>query len=68
MSDNTFPQAQQAWTFFEKAAKDNAAAFEAAVDTSLVVTKASLSYAAQLSEQWGKLAAETTRRFTHTGA
>jgi hypothetical protein len=63
MSDNTFPQVQQAWSMFEKVTKDNAAMFEAAVDTSVVMTKASLSYAAQMSEQWGKLATEASRRF-----
>jgi hypothetical protein len=66
MSENTFPQVQQVWSFFEKAAKDNAAAFEAAVDTSVVVTKASLNYAAQMSEQWGKFATEATRRLAKT--
>jgi hypothetical protein len=64
MTETTFPHAQQAWSMFEKAAKNNAAMFEAAVDTSVAVTKASLSYAAQLSEQWSKLATESARRFT----
>jgi len=63
MSESSFPQVQQAVSFFEKATQDNAAAFEAAVDTSLVISKASLSYAALLTEQWGKLATETSRRF-----
>jgi hypothetical protein len=56
----------QASSFFEKAAKDNAAAFEAAVETSLVVTKASFGFAMQLTEQWAKLATEQTRRFVPT--
>jgi len=66
MSESSFPQVQQVWSFFEKASKDNATAFEAAVDTSVVVTKASLDYATLLTEQWGKLATETTRRLTRT--
>jgi hypothetical protein len=66
MSENTFPQAQQVRSIFEKAARDNAATFEAMVDVSVAVTKASLDYAGQVSEQWGKLATETTRRFTKT--
>ncbi len=64
MSENTFPQVQQFVSYFEKAARDNAAAFEAAVDTSLALTKASLNYTVQLSEQWGKFATEASRRFT----
>ena len=52
MSENPFPQVQQMTTFFEKTARDNAAALEAAVDTSVAVTKASLSYAVQLTEEW----------------
>jgi hypothetical protein len=64
MSENTFPQAQHMKSFFEKAAKDNAATFEAMVDASVAMTKASLDYAAQVSEQWGKLATETSRRMT----
>ncbi len=64
MSENAFPQVQQqVLSFFEKATRDHAAAFEAAVETSLVVTKASLDYAALLSEQWGKLATDASRRF-----
>ncbi len=63
MSDNTFPQLQQFASFFEKASRDNQAAFEAAVDTSVVVTKASLSYASELATQWGKLATDNARRF-----
>ncbi len=66
MSENSFPQVQQMTTFFEKTARDNAAALEAAVDTSVAVTKASLSYAVQLTEEWGKLATEATRRFSKT--
>jgi hypothetical protein len=66
MMENTFPQAQQIWTFWEKAAKENAAIVETAIDTSVAVTKASLSVAAQLSEQWGKLATDAARRFTKT--
>jgi len=66
MSENSFPQVQQVWSLFEKAGKDNAAALEAAVDTSLILTKASLNFAAQVSEQWGKLATETARRYSKT--
>ena len=62
MSENTFPQVQHVRSFLEKTAKDNAATFEAMVDASVAVTKASLDYAAQVSEQWGKLATETSRR------
>jgi hypothetical protein len=66
MTENTFPQVQQMWTLWEKAAKENAAALESAIDTSVVMTKASLSYAAQMSEQWTKLATDSARRFTKT--
>jgi hypothetical protein len=55
---------QHVTSFFEKATRDRAAMFEAAVDTSLAVTKASLSYAATLAEQWGKLATEASRTLT----
>ncbi len=64
MSESSFPQVQQMTSFFEKATEENARAFEAAIDTSLALTKASLSYAVLVAEQWGKLAAETTRRFS----
>jgi hypothetical protein len=66
MSEATFPQVQQIWTFWEKTTKENVAAAEAAFDTSVAVTKASFSFATQISEQWGKLAADTARRFTKT--
>ncbi len=66
MSEATFPQVQQIWTFWEKTTKDNVAAMEAAIETSVVVSKASLNFASQVSEQWGKLAADTARRFSKT--
>jgi hypothetical protein len=66
MTENMFPQVQQVWSFWEKAMKDGAAALETVVDTQLAVTKASFSYASQISEQWGKLATEATRRVTKT--
>jgi hypothetical protein len=66
MTDATFPQVQQVMTFWEKAAKENAAAVEAAIETSVAVTKTSLGFAAQMSEQWGKLATDATRRLTRT--
>lgn len=66
MTENTFPQVQQVWAFWEKAAKDNVATLETAIDTSVAVTKATLSVAVQLSEQWGKLATDAARRFTKT--
>jgi hypothetical protein len=66
MTDATFPQVQQVWGFWEKAAKENVAALEAAIDTSVAVTKASLSFASQMSEQWGKLATDAARRFSKT--
>jgi len=64
MSENAVSQMQHTSPFFERLARDNAAAFEAAVDVSVVMTKASLTYAAQMSEQWGKLATDLTRRIT----
>jgi hypothetical protein len=64
MSESSFPQVQQAWSFFEKVAKDNVSMFETAVDTQAAVAKASLNYATLVTEQWGKLVAETTRRFS----
>lgn len=67
MSENSFPQMQQNWSaLVEKVSKDNAAALEAAVDTSLALTKASLAFAAQVSEQWGKVATEAARRLVKT--
>jgi hypothetical protein len=66
MSESSFPQVQQMSSFFEKLAKDGAGAFEAAVDTSVVVTKAQLAYATVLTEQWGKLATDTARRLAKT--
>jgi hypothetical protein len=66
MSETSFPQVQQARSFFEKTIKDNAAAWQTAVDVSVAVTRASLDYSAVVMEQWGKLATETPRPFTKT--
>jgi hypothetical protein len=68
MFESSVPQVQQAWSFFEKVAKDNASMFETAVDTQAAVAKASLNYATLVTEQWGKLIAETTRRFSKPAA
>lgn len=66
MSETSFPQLQQARSFFEKTTKDSAAAWQTAVDVSVAVTRASLDYTGLVMEQWTKLATETTRHFTKT--
>jgi hypothetical protein len=66
MSEATFPQVQQIWTFWEKTTKDNVDAALAAIDTSVAVSKASLAFAAQVSEYWTKLASDTAHRLTKT--
>jgi hypothetical protein len=66
MTENAFPQVQQVWSFWENAAKEGASALETAIETHVALSKATFGYAAQVSEQWGKLAIEATRRMTKT--
>ncbi len=64
MTESIFPQAQQIVDFWTKAAKANAATLESVIDTSFQATKATFGFATQMSEQWGKLAADAVKRVT----